>query len=155
MRKGPVPAAVIERGLLIGSNWGPSARQLASRRQEYKMTHKGRQDGCQREPIDPQPALSRNFRLGRGLLAGYRRALSRMGVSWLRLVESWSPIAGRLVILSSCILVGLARFKFALILVAPETERQFFPIDFRSRKMVKSLRYDDGVSYDMQSRDVS
>ena len=146
---GPVPAAV---------NWvapGASARLKTTRIQDDKRSHKGRQDGWQREPIDPPPALSRNFRLGRGLLAGYRRALSRMGVSWLRLVESWSPIAGRLVILSSCILVGLARFKFALILVAPETERQFFPIDFRSRKMVKFLRYDDGVTVGISSGDVS
>ena len=36
-----------------------------------------------------------------------------MGVSWLSLAESWLPIVGRLVILSSCILVGGSPLQMA------------------------------------------
>ena len=47
---------------------------------------------------------------------GFQLAISRWG-GWLQLIAIGLPIAGRLVILSSCILVGVARFEWAPIWV--------------------------------------
>ena len=56
-----------------------------------------------------EPQLSAGAWAGaNGLSVGFHV----VGVSWLQLVAIGLPIAGRLVILSSCILVGVARFEW-------------------------------------------
>ena len=53
------------------------------------------------------PAPSRDFRLGRAGANGLSVGFHVVGVGWLQLIAIGLPIAGRLVILSSCILVGV------------------------------------------------